>query len=163
MVVGGIQTRDKPGANEYEVAELQDDLDALQETVNYHADERSRVLGDTYYVGGVYGDGHYGYDHSSTGRVRQQMAQTDMVDRYSTQLAIKKRKLNDLQHAAEEPQQIIHGHDGEVLFTLRTKRNLSNDLKNISIGDTVTWRGERVSADGDSEIWMISWIEKIDG
>ncbi len=49
-----------------------------------------------------------------------------------------------------------------VIFTLKTKHNLSGDFKNINIGDTVTWRGERVSADDSSETWLITSIDKIE-
>ncbi len=36
------------------------------------------------------------------------------------------------------------------------------DFKNINIGDTVAWRGERVSADDSSETWLITSIDKIE-
>ncbi len=161
MVVGGIQQAKNPPANQDEIQDLNEDIDALQQTVNFHEDNASRVSGDTYYVGGYWSDGHYGYNHSNVGRNRQEMAQHQMTGRYASQLAGKKRQLDKLQHAAAEPHQILHGHDGDVIFTLKTKHNLSRYLKNINIGDTVTWRGERVSSDDSSEIWMITWIDKI--
>ncbi len=85
-----------------------------------------------------------------------------MADRYATQLALKKEQLDKLQRAATQPLQVIHGHDGNVIFTLRTKVNLARALKSINIGDTVTWRGERSSADDNSETWLISSISKIE-
>ncbi len=106
--------------------------------------------------------GHYGYDHSINGRNAQEMAQQHMAGRYATQLAIKKEQLDKLQRAATQPLQIIHGHDGNVIFTLRTRVNLARSLKSINIGDTVTWRGERSSADDNSETWLISSIKKIE-
>ncbi len=162
MVVVGIQTADNPPPNQDEINELQDDIDALQKTVNFHADQASRVEGNTYYAGGYYSGGHYGYSHTINGRNAQENAQHDMTNRYATQLAIKKRKLDNLKHAAAVPHQIIHGHDGEVIFTLRTKFDLARKLKTINIGDTVTWRGERVSADEGSEAWSISSIKKLE-
>ncbi len=131
--------------------------------MNFHQDQAARVSGETYYVGGYWGNGHYGYNHSNTGRNRQEMAQHEMAGRYATQLSIKKQTVDDLQHAAAQPHQIIHGHDGNVIFTLKTKTNLSRTLKDINIGDTITWRGERVSADASSETWTISSIEKLEG
>ncbi len=162
MIVGGIQTADNPPANQDQVDELQDDIDALQKTVNFHEDQSDRVSGQSYYVGGYYSGGHYGYDHSITGRNAQEMAQQQMAGRYSSQLAIKKRRLDKLQQAAAQPLQIIHGHDGNVIFTLMTRVNLARNLKSINIGDTVTWGGERSSADDNSETWKISSIKKIE-
>jgi hypothetical protein len=162
MVVAGIQTADNPPPNQDQTNELQDDIDALQKTVNFHKDQSDRVAGNTYYVGGYYSGGHYGYDHSTSGRNAQEMAQQHMADRYATQLSIKKEQLDKLRHAAAQPIQIIHGHDGNVIFTLRTTVDLAKSLKSINIGDTVTWRGERSSADDNSETWLISSIKTIE-
>lgn len=162
MIVGGIQTADNPPPNQDQVDELQDDIDALQKTVNFHENQLDRVAGQTYYAGGYYSGGHYGYNHSVNGRNAQETSQRHMADRYATQLAIKKGQLDKLQRAATQPLQIIHGHDGNVIFTLRTKVNLTRDLKTINIGDTITWRGERSSADANSETWLISSIKKIE-
>ena len=163
MVVGGIQMAANPPANQDEIEDLNYDIDSLQDTVNFHQDQAARVSGDTYYRGGYWSNGHYGYNHSNSGRNRQEMAQHEMAGRYATQLSIKKQTVDDLQHAAAQPHQVIHGHDGNVIFTLRTKTNLTRELKNINIGDTITWRGERVSADQNSETWLISSIDKIAG
>ncbi len=162
MVVVGIQTADNPPPNQDQINELQDDIDALQKTVNFHENQLDRVAGQTYYAGGYYSGGHYGYNHSIQGRNAQEEAQQHMAGRYATQLAIKKEQLDKLQQAATQPLQIIHGHDGDVIFTLRTKVNLARALKTINIGDTVTWRGERDSADDNSETWLISSISKIE-
>ncbi len=162
MVVVGIQTADNPPPNQDQIDELQDDIDALQKTVNFHEDQSDRVSGQSYYVGGYYSGGHYGYNHSIQGRNAQEEAQQHMAGRYATQLAIKKEQLDKLQRAATQPLQVIHGHDGNVIFTLRTKVDLARSLKSINIGDTVTWRGERSSADDNSETWLISSIKKIE-
>ncbi len=162
MVVAGIQTADNPPPNQDQVDELQDDIDALQKTVNFHENQLDRVAGQTYYAGGYYSGGHYGYNHSVNGRNAQETSQRHMADRYATQLAIKKEQLDKLQRAATQPLQIIHGHDGNVIFTLRTNTDLARSLKTINIGDTVTWGGERSSADDNSETWLISSIKKIE-
>ena len=88
------------------------------------------------------------------------MAQREMADRYATLGANKRQKADRLERAAEEPGQIIHGHDGDVIFTLRTNQSLSVELKDINIGDTITWA--RVSADSNSETWDVSSIRKVD-
>lgn len=162
IVVVGIQTADNPPPNQDQINDLQDDIDALQKNVTFHENQLDRVAGGTYYAGGYYSGGHYGYNHSVNGRNNQETAQRDMANRYATQLSIKKEQLDKLQQAATQPLQIIHGHDGDVIFTLRTKVNLSRALKKINIGDTVTWRGERDSADDNSETWLISSIRKIE-
>ena len=51
------------------------------------------------------------------------------------------------------------GHDGNMIISLETKHNLTESLDNFAIGDTVTWTGQRVSADDDSESWRISTIK----
>ncbi len=162
MVLVGIQTADNPPPNQDQINDLQDDIDALQKNVTFHENQLDRVAGGTYYVGGYYSGGHYGYNHSVSGRNNQETAQRDMANRYATQLSIKRQQLDKLQQAATQPLQIIHGHDGDVIFTLRTKVNLAKALKTINIGDTVTWRGERDSADDNSETWLISSIRKIE-
>jgi hypothetical protein len=163
MIVGGIQQAMNSPDNRDDIEDLKEDIDSLQQTVNHHQDQAARVSGETYYVGGRWSDGHYGYNHSNAGRNRQEMAQHEMAARYATQLSNKKQELDKLQHAAGQPLQIIHGHDGNVIFTLKANSNLSKYLKNINIGDTVTWRGERVSADQNSETWLISSIDKVEG
>jgi hypothetical protein len=162
MVVGGIQTAESQPPDPDQVQQLQRDIDALQKTVDTHQDNVQRVAGNTYYVGGYYSGGHYGYDHSRSGRNDLEQSQQQMANRYAAQLAIKKKQLDDLMQAAKVPHQIIHGHDGDVFFTLRTRQSLSDELRSISIGDTVTWGGTRDNADGQSEEWTLSSIHKVE-
>jgi hypothetical protein len=77
-------------------------------------------------------------------------------------MAIQKQKLDTLRHADAEPRQILLGHDGTTILTLETKFNLSTPIKDIAIGDEVTWTGTRQSADDQSEIWIIDTIRKVD-
>jgi hypothetical protein len=162
MVVVGIKPAPPRPLDQGELQDLRGDAEALQATATDHMDKEDRVAGDTYYVGGYYSDGHYGYRHTNAGRQRQEVAQRDMANRYATMASIKRQKADRLEAAANEPRQIITGHDGDVIFTLRAKHNLSEALEAISIGDTVTWAGSRVSADGDDETWEISSIRKVD-
>ena len=92
---------------------------------------------------------------------RQVLADQHVENRYATLHAIKKQKLDALQHADAEPKQIILGHDGKTIITLETKHNLSSSLNDIAIGDLVTWSGSRQNADDDSETWLIRKIEKV--
>jgi len=120
-----------------------------------------RAASRTYARSGYYRDHHYAHRCSNYGREREEMSQRQMANRYATLASIKRKKADRLERAAAQPGQIIHGHDGDVIFTLRTKYSLSTELENISIGDTITWAGTRVSADGDSETWDISSIRKL--
>jgi hypothetical protein len=162
MVVAGIQPAPARPNHQEEIQDLRSDADALQNTVNLHMDNEQRAASRTYARSGYYRDHHYAHRSSNYGREREEMSQREMADRYATLAAVKRQKADRLEQAAAEPGQIIHGHDGDVIFTLRTKYSLSTELENISIGDTITWAGTRVSADGDSETWEVSSTRKLD-
>jgi len=162
IVVAGIQSVPPRAVDPDDVARLQQNIDALQKTANFHNDEVNRVDGNAYYVDGSYEGGHYGYDHSVSGRAHMEEAQASMASRYEAQATIQRKQLADMQNAAALPLQIILGHDGDVIFTLRTKANLQGSLRDIKIGDTVTWTGERISAGDNSEEWEVSSIRKVE-
>jgi len=168
MVLVSIhQSNHQPNAEE--IAQLKRQCSALMDTVNAAADQKAADFGQPVYTahvrggvrgwrGGVAG----GYTVSNVGAVgRQVRADQHVENRYATLHAIKKQKLDALQHADAEPKQIILGHDGQTIITLETKHNLSSSLNNIAIGDLVTWSGTRQNADDDSETWLIRKIEKV--
>jgi len=155
MVVGGINQVTAGDDNQDEIDDLQQDIDGLQQTVDVHRDRAEEAIGYRYRdgVGGGYGRGS---------RAGELISQHQISDRYATHLANKKQKLDRLQAAQDQNKQIIHGHDGNTIITLTTKSDLSSTLKNISIGDVVTWSGQRGSADESSETWRIDTLKKVD-
>jgi len=154
MVVGGVQTA-KSGPMDADAADdLQDDIDALQRTVNGHLDQAEGAHG--YYDGGSY------YGGGVSGRERRIVSQREMADRYATQLAIKKQKLDAMKNAADMTTQIIHGHDGQTIITLKTMTDMSSKLANIKIGDVITWTGKRLDASAKSETWQAETIRKVE-
>ena len=154
MVVGGMQTVKGTPMDSDAADDLQDDIDALQRTVNGHLDQAEGAHG--YYDGGSY------YGGGVSGRERRIVSQREMADRYATQLAIKKQQLDAMKHAATRTTQVIHGHDGETIITLETMSDMSSKLANISIGDVITWTGKRIDASAKNETWQAESIKKIE-
>jgi hypothetical protein len=154
MVVGGIQSAKSAPMDADAAADLQDDIDALQRTVNGHLDQAEGAHG--YYDGGSY------YGGGVSGRERRIVSQREMADRYATQLANKKQQLDNIKHAANRTTQVIHGHDGETIITLDTMSDMSSELATIKIGDVITWNGKRLEASAKSETWQAESIRKIE-
>ncbi len=154
MVVGGIQTADGQPMDADAADDLQDDIDALQMTVNHHLNQAEGAHG--YYDRGSY------YGGGVSGRARRITSQREIADRYATQLAIKKQQLDKMKHAAGRITQIIHGHHGETIITLNTMSDMSSELAQIEIGDVITWRGKRAQASATSEDWYAESIQKIE-
>lgn len=166
VLVSVSETHHHPNAQE--IAQLKRQCSALMDTVNAAADQKAADFGQPVYTahvrGGVRGWGGVAgaYTTSNVGAIgRQVLADQHVENRYATLHAIKKQKLDALQHADAEPKQIILGHDGKTIITLETKHNLSSSLNDIAIGDLVTWSGTRQNADDDSETWLIRKIEKV--
>ena len=160
MIVAGMNTMEPRAGDPDEVDGLKQDAESFQQTARFHRDNQDRISG-SYYAYGSYSDGHYGYDHSYHGRQRAEVAQRQMANRYATEAMIKRKKAKQLEDAATQPLQVINGHDGDVVFSLRASQDLSRALVDISIGDTVTWSGRRISADHTSEVWEITSIRKL--
>ncbi len=170
MILVSINQSDHSGDNAKEIAQLQRQVTALMNTVNASADQTAADMGQPIYGGYVRGGVRGwrggvggGYATTNAGSIgRQVIADHEVTNRYSTQMAIQKQKLDTLRHADAEPRQILLGHDGTTILTLETKFNLSTPIKDIAIGDEVTWTGTRQSADDQSEIWIIDTIRKVD-
>jgi len=154
MVVGGIQMVEGQPMDADAADDLQADIDALQRTVNYHLNQAEGAHG--YYDRGSY------YGGGVSGRERRITSQREIANRYATQLANKKQQLDEMKHAASRVTQIIHGHDGETVITLKTMSDMSSELAQVEIGDVITWRGKRAEASATSEDWYAESIEKIE-
>ncbi|MHC4140868.1 MAG: hypothetical protein ACYSUF_02960 [Planctomycetota bacterium] len=155
MVVGGISQVPAGDDNQDEIDDLQQDIDGLQQTVDVHRDRAEEAIGYRYRDG-------YGGGYGRGSRAGELVSQHQISDRYATHLANKKDKLDRLQAAQNQKRQIIHGHEGTTIITLTTKSDFSSTLKNINIGDVVTWSGQRGSADESSETWRIDTLSKVD-
>ncbi len=170
MILVSINKWDHSGDHAKEIAQLQRQVTSLMNTVNASADQTASDAGQPIYAahvrGGVRGWGGAvggGYSTTNAGSIgRQIIADKEVTNRYSTQMAIQKQKLEKLQRADSMSRQIVMGHDGNTVFTLETKYDLSTALKNIAIGDEVTWTGARQSADDQSEVWVIDTIRKVE-
>jgi len=170
MVLVSINQANHAHDNSQEIASLQRQSDALWNTVNSAAEQTANDAGQQLYAGhvrgGVRGWGGGvggGVTTSNVGAVKRQVEGDKQIEqRYTTQHAITKRKLDALEAANRVPRQILVGHNGETIFTLETKHNLTADIDKISIGDTVTWGGQRVSADHNAEVWEIEMIKKVE-
>lgn len=154
MVVGGIQMVEGQPMDADAADDLQADIDALQRTVNHHLNQAEGAHG--YYDRGSY------YGGGVSGRERRITSQREIANRYATQLAIKKQQLDKMKHASSMITQIIHGHDGETVITLKTMSDMSSELAQIEIGDVITWTGKRAEASATSEDWYAESIEKIE-
>ncbi len=152
--------------NAAEIERLKKETSALQATVDAAHDEYARDFGtavDTTHVrGGVRGwrGGIGGGRTVIRNPRREEIADTMVAHRYATERHIKQQQLDRLQAAGADKKQILVGHDGNTIITLESKRNISDSLDDISIGDTITWTGTRVNADDGSESWRVSKVEK---
>ncbi len=170
MILVSISKSDHSGDHAKEIAGLQRQVTSLMNTVNASADQTAADAGQQMYGGyvrgGVRGWGAAaggGYATTNVGSIgRQVIADHEVTNRYATQMAIQKEKLDRLRHADSMSRQIVLGHDGNTILTLETKFDLSTPLDEIAIGDEVTWTGTRQSADDQSETWIIETIRKVD-
>ena len=156
-----------------EIADLQAQCAALMNTVNASADASAAAIGTaisnndaTYARGGVSGWGNRsagGSERTAGGGfgVAQQAGDVETEQRYATLHAIKLQQLQALQDSANTPKQILLGHNANVIFTLTSKVDLTDALNSIPIGATVTWTGNRISADDRSETWRIDSIKLV--
>ncbi|MHC5023346.1 MAG: hypothetical protein ACYTGG_05475 [Planctomycetota bacterium] len=155
MVVGGISTSDTQVDHSEEIDQLQDDVEDMQDTVDYHMDQAEREGGRTFHSTPYRGSNRGSID-------RKMISQRNMANRYATEVVNKKQRIRKLQAASNKATQVINGHDGDTIITLRSTVDISSSLTNINIGDSVTWRGRRVSATETSETWQIESIRKIE-
>jgi len=169
MVLVSVSQSDHTADNAAEIDQLKRQSASLQNTVEQYAQQAGADAGQDIYAGRS-SEGVRGYRGGAGSTVvstnvgaagRQVMADKQLENRYSTEASIKRQKLKALQNANAMPRQILHGHDDNTIYTLETKHDLSDDLNNIAIGDTVTWRGKRQSADDGSETWIIQSIEVV--
>jgi predicted RNase H-like nuclease (RuvC/YqgF family) len=156
MVVDNIQPSDHTDDNSDEINQLQVEVNSLQNTVNSQTDNLDRTVGTS-----VQTQENVGGEVSNRSDIDRQIAgQREQVERYATQLANKKEELDRLQRAANQPKQILHGHNGQTLIMLQSKFNISGQLTNIAPGDTVTWAGTMIKGDENMQIWLVDIVKE---
>lgn len=172
MVLVSVHLSNHGANNAQEIADLQQQCDALMNTVNASADAAAGAVGSaisnntaTYQRGGVSGwRGSAGGSERTAGGglgFAQQAGDTETEARYATLHAIKLQQLQALQAASNRPLQILIGHNARVVFTLNSRIDLTEALNDIPIGATVTWTGNRISADDQSELWQIDSLKAV--
>jgi len=153
-----------------DIARLKNESTSLMNTSNQYAVQMANDAGQTVYAGRS-SEGEAGWGQASGSTVvstnvgavqRQVVGDRELQNRYANLAYVKRQQLKGLQDAASRPKQILHGHDadGKVIFILHTMTDLTQSLNSIQIGDTVTWTGNRLSADAGSETWNIQSISK---
>lgn len=156
MVVDNIQPSDHNDDNSEEIHQLQVEINSLQNTVNSQTDNLDHTVGQS-----VQTVENVGGEVSNRSDIDRQIAgQREQVERYATQLSIKTNELNQLQQAANQPKQILHGHNGQMLIMLQSKFNISGQLSSIAPGDTVTWAGTMVKGDEQMQIWLVDIVKE---
>ena len=172
MVLVSVHIANVPQDQAEEIANLQQQCDALNSTINASADAAAGAIGNaisnntsTHQRGGVSGWRGSGGGSSMTAGGGMGVAQTagdiETEQRYGTLHVIKMKQLQALQDSANTPKQILIGHNDTIIFTLNSKVDLTDALNNIPIGATVSWTGTRVSADDKSEVWRISSVQQV--
>jgi hypothetical protein len=157
MIVDNIQPSDHTDDNSDEIHQLTIEVNALQNTVNSASDDLDRTVGT-----GVQTVENVGGEVSNRSDIdRQTAGQREQVGRYATQLGIKKEQLDRLQAAANQPKQILHGHNGQLLIMLQSKFNISGQLEHIASGDTVTWTGTLLGGDEHMQTWLVDIVKGV--
>ncbi len=159
MVVDAVHQAPPSDQHAQRIAQLQSESASLNAAMDKSAVQSIRD-GGTPERKSVRGSG---WDvHTNISGINSRISEDEqLTKRYGTLHAIKQQQIKRLQAADEEPHQVILGHDGKLLIRLQTRYNLSKDLDNIPLGATVTWQGQRLSADEHSETWEIERIRLV--
>jgi hypothetical protein len=131
--------------------ELQDEVDALERTVDQVRNRVASVAGRS---GGYRGSG---YD---SGVDRERGAQGQLLADYQEKLRTKQGEVKRLEREIDRPKQVIHGHWGNRLIILRTTADLTGVLSRLDVGSYLTWTGRRHQFDDTSEEWVVMQVEK---
>lgn len=144
MVFEGLESVEvNPDAQE-ELKRLTREAEALQRTVDQM--ERSVTASTT--------------TSSYRGR-RTHTARRDegaLLGDYKRKSSKKWGEVKRLEKEIAEPKQLIIGHWENKVITLRTTRDVSNELNKLDRGGKLTWEGRRVREDSDSQEWVVSRV-----
>jgi predicted RNase H-like nuclease (RuvC/YqgF family) len=150
MVVDGIElaggeTRDHSA----EIRQMRRELQSLEQAIS----QQRRSLTNL--------EGRRGSRRQDRQLEAQISAQRRLVNQYQRELTRRQREVSQLEQNLSAPGQIIVGHDGETLIFLLTEADISRELADIAVGDTVSWRGRRVEMEQSSETWIVERIRKV--
>lgn len=158
LMLDGVETTEPDPEMLEEVDRLFDEAEALERTVE--SKERS--------VASMTSGGRRGSYYSGRGPVkdtsgsRRRQSQGKLLADYKVKLRKKQGEAKRLQREYDEPKQIIHGHWGDKIISLRTTKDLSRVLDKMETGDRLTWRGRRLRSDSSSEEWVVLSIKIVE-
>ncbi|MHC4218265.1 MAG: hypothetical protein ACYSU7_07380 [Planctomycetota bacterium] len=154
MIVDGMEMVEPDPAADQEIENLQREIDALERTV----DQKQQR------VGSMTSGGSSGYHrrYKNTSSSRRRTSEGQLLADYQTKLRNKKGELKRLERELNEPKQIIHGHWESTIISLETTRDQSRALDRMDQGGYLTWEGRRLSANANSQEWVVTRIEVVD-
>lgn len=161
MVLVSVHLSDHSADNADEIAQLTRECSSLMDTINNAADARATDSGAAIGGGSMYISGGVRGYTTAGNAAGAALGDAQTEQRYSTIRAVKLKRLKALQDAANRPLQLLLGHNGNVVYTLQSKVDLTETLNNIAIGDVITWTGNRLSLDDGAETWQIDSIKKV--
>lgn len=135
--------------------ELQDERDAMERTVEQLRRKVASMSGRNS-GGGSYRGGS-GRNVSGS---RQRAAQAELLSEYRSKYRAKVGEYKKLERELKRPKQIIHGHWGNTVITLRTTKDMSSVLNRVDAGNYLTWKGRRLSYDSTFEEWIVTSISR---
>jgi predicted RNase H-like nuclease (RuvC/YqgF family) len=153
MILDSIESVELDESRQADVERLERDIESLQRTVD-NLDRQTASMS------GRGGGGYRRYKRTS--QQRQRASQGELLADYKTKLRQKQGELKRLERELNEPKQLIYGHWEGTLYTLETTRDMSRSLDRISRGDTLTWDGRRLRADGTSAEWVVTRVAAVD-
>ena len=136
---------------------LEEERDALERTVQQMRKKVASMSGRSGSRGGGYRGGGGSKDVSGS---RRRAAQGELLAEWQTKYRAKRGEYKRLERELKRPKQIIHGHWGNKVITLRTTRDVSRALNRIDAGDYLTWTGRRLRYDSTSEEWVVTSVKR---
>jgi hypothetical protein len=153
MIFDAVDTVEADPAGYEEIERLRRDVDALERTVDQMERRSSSMSGSS---------GGYSNGYKNTSSSRRRAAQGELAADYKAKLGKKKGEMKRLERELNEPKQIIHGHWESQIISLETTRDQSRALDRADRGSYLTWSGRRLSANANSEEWIVTSIEVVD-
>ena len=137
--------------------DLEEERNALERTVNQMRKKVASMSGRSGGSSSGYRGGGGSKDVSGS---RQRAAQGQLLADWQSKYRKKMGEYKRLERELKRPKQIIHGHWGNKVITLRTTKDVSNALNRIDAGDYLTWTGRRLRFDSTSEEWVVTSVRR---
>lgn len=139
----------QPKPEDYErLEQLREEADALGRRVDTMRRKVASLSGSGGYRGSSY----------SRQSSRQRTAQAQLLAQYEKEFRAKEGEAKRLEREIERPKQIVHGHWGSRIISLRTTTDLSSVLSRVDDDAYLTWTGRRMRLDDNAEEWVVTSI-----